>query len=197
MKILYSDKKIVSDLRNGDKLQVNNTLQYLYKSYYKMAVSIIKSNSGNEYEAADIFQDALISFYESVQKEKFRGDSTIKTYLYSTVRNLWLTRLKKESRNVDVKSDYNEIKLSVAGKNGFEEEQPEILLKEIIKKTGEQCKELLRLYYYENKSMKEITVLMNFSNENSTKTQKYKCMKKLIQYLDTHPDLKKSLLEIS
>jgi DNA-directed RNA polymerase specialized sigma subunit len=96
-----------------------------------------------------------------------------------------------------VKSDYNEIKLSVAGKNGFEEEQPEILLKEIIKKTGEQCKELLRLYYYENKSMKEITVLMNFSNENSTKTQKYKCMKKLIQYLDTHPDLKKSLLEIS
>jgi RNA polymerase sigma factor (sigma-70 family) len=195
MKILYSDKKIVSDLRSGDKLKVNNTLHYLYKSYYRMAVNVIKTNSGNEYEAADVFQDALISFYESVQREKFRGDSSIKTYLYSTVRNLWLTRLKKSNRMVDIENQYNNVVTAITDKDNFDDEQPETLLKRIIDKTGEQCKELLRLYYYENRSMKEITALMNFSNENSTKTQKYKCMKKLIGYLDTHPELKKSLLE--
>jgi RNA polymerase sigma factor (sigma-70 family) len=160
-----------------------------------MAVNVIKTNSGNEYEAADVFQDALISFYESVQREKFRGDSSIKTYLYSTVRNLWLTRLKKSNRMVDIENQYNNVVTAITDKDNFDDEQPETLLKRIIDKTGEQCKELLRLYYYENRSMKEITALMNFSNENSTKTQKYKCMKKLIGYLDTHPELKKSLLE--
>jgi len=195
MKILYSDKKIILDLRSGDRQAVNRALKYLYSSYYKMSVNIIKSNSGNEYEAADVFQDALISFYENVLREKFRGESTIKTYLYSVVRNLWLTRLSKNKRMVDMENQRNNLKLVVDEKDHFDKEQPENLLKEIISKTGENCKEILRLYYYENKSMKEITQILNFSNENSAKTQKYKCMKKLIGFLDAHPDLKKSLLE--
>ena len=194
MNIFYSDKKIILDLQSGERQTVDRAFQYLYKAYYKMSLNIVKSNNGNEYEAADVFQDALISFYENVLKGKFRGDSAIKTYLYSVIRNLWLTKIARNKKMVDREGFQDNLKSLTVENQNFSEGETEKLFKDIIARTGENCKELLRMYYYENRSMKEITRLMGFSNENSAKTQKYKCMKKLILFLEKHPDLKKSLL---
>lgn len=195
MKVLYSDKKIANDLRSGQKPVVNRALEHLYGRYFDMSVKIVQMNKGDEDQAADIFQEALISFYESVVRQKFRGDSSIKTYLYSTVKNLWLARLRKNSRMTKldkIQGGIEKLEAEADQKPGLETGNS---LKALLEKTGEQCKRLLQLYYYENRSMKEITEMMSFSNENSAKTQKYKCMQKLIKFLDKHPALKASLLE--
>lgn len=194
MKILYSDNRIVADLKNKDESITNSALRYLYKSYYKMALHYIIKNSGDEDEAADVFQDVIIVFYESVIKNKFRGDSTIKTFLYSTIRNTWLTRLKKNKQKMTLEPDSVILRnLKATEKTGTGEELNKIVAY-ILEQIGESCKKILKYYYYENLSMKEIMSLMGFVNVNSAKTQKYKCMKKIIRLFELKPELKEKIL---
>ncbi len=50
-----------------------------------------------------------------------------------------------------------------------------------MEKIQDRCKQLLRLFYFENERMAEIAKKMGFSSEKSAKTQKYKCMEKAHQ----------------
>ena len=45
-------------------------------------------------------------------------------------------------------------------------------------------KKILLLYYYENRSMKEILSELDYENEQIVRNKKYKCMKKLEQMIE-------------
>jgi len=193
VKIRYSDKKIIADIECGDIAKNEYALRYLYKEYYPLALRFVKQNSGNDEEAEDVFQDAVISFYENVKNHKFRGDSSIKTYLYSTIRNTWYTRFKKASR-MSLTDEFS------TGLIAYTQPDPgndmDSSVKDILNRISESCKKLLVLYYYDNFSMKEIVEELGFSNEKSAKTQKYKCMQKLIHLIDKNPGLKSGLFDL-
>ena len=44
---------------------------------------------------------------------------------------------------------------------------------------GENCKKILLLFYYENRSMKEILAELPYENEQVVRNKKSKCLKKL------------------
>ena len=47
-----------------------------------------------------------------------------------------------------------------------------------LMKLGEKCRQILQLFYSQNKSFKEIADMVGFSNEKVAKNQKYSCMEK-------------------
>ena len=49
----------------------------------------------------------------------------------------------------------------------------------------EPCNSILTLYYWDEKSMKEIADLKEYSSADSAKSQKNKCMNKLKAYIKT------------
>ena len=51
-------------------------------------------------------------------------------------------------------------------------------VEKMFQQLGEKCRQLLLLYYYEKKKMSEINSIMGFSG-NTSKNEKYRCMKKL------------------
>ena len=57
-----------------------------------------------------------------------------------------------------------------------------------IKAAGGHCYELLSLFWYHKKTMKELTELFGYSNADNTKQQKAKCQKRLekIAYNELH-----------
>ena len=79
-------------------------------------------------------------------------------------------------------------------------DSPEEELREMVEKllgqVSERCREILKLYYFDNLSMVEIAERAGFDNENSAKTQKYKCMQRLIKIMAKEPELKKTLYEL-
>ena len=191
-KLLYTDSKILADLKNPHESVNNDAIRYLYRQFYPMALKFVKQNKGNAEDANDVFQESLIAFYENVKGNKFRGDSTIKTYLYSTIRNNWFTKLKKTKTQIDI----DKVISSIEDTNRNSETELINILAKLLEKLGSSCKKILTYYYYENFSMKDIKEKMDFSTEQSAKTQKYKCMQKLLKILEDEPKLKTTLLDL-
>jgi RNA polymerase sigma factor (sigma-70 family) len=193
MKVIYLEKDIIEDLESLDSMRNNRAFKYLYKRHYAMAISIIIKNNGYEEDAKEVFQDALIALYENIKNRKFRKDSSIKTYLYSMIRNIWLNALKK-NRIINEGEQFEEKYSQITDNDSFDHDDVKsFLLKKLLDKIGTNCKKILQYYYYHQMSMSDIMQNMGFSNEHSAKTQKYKCMQKLIAFINSKPAIKESL----
>ena len=140
----------------------------------------ILSNNGNEQEAKDIYQDAMIVFYEKLQDRHFQLNCQIKTFLYSICRRLWLKRLAEKHRYVSKLDDFEpflqidqlEVDLEVY------ETQFEIL-NQALDKLGDPCRAVLKGFYIEKKSMQEIADEMGYTNPDNAKNQNINASKDL------------------
>jgi len=178
----YNDKEIISRILVGAKTRHDEALRYLYKTYYPFIRGFVIKNNGDEEGAADVFQEAIVVLYNKIKAETFRGDSTIKTFLYAIARNLWLKELRKHPRQVsDITDLDNFTDFEAEESDEIENEQKGQLLRESISQLGEACREILIDYYYAKYSMKEIMVKLGLGSEQSTKNKKYRCMQQLIK----------------
>lgn len=197
MGIFYklSDEQILDKINNQNSL--NEGISHLYKEHYDSIQKTIVYNNGSVEDSQDIIQETMLSFINMVQNNKFRGESSIKTYLHSIARNIWMTKLKKnktdDNRNtiwVENNSD-NEVDIS----SHIIKTESLNLISEIFKSIGQVCSDILKKFYYENLSLKEILNTTNFENEQVLRNKKSKCMKNLMEKLDGNPMLKSALLE--
>ena len=187
----YLERQIISDLEAEDEELNNRAFRYLYKHVYPLVYSFIRQRRGTKREADDIFQDAMVVLYEIIKNRKFRGESNINTFLYSIVRNMWFSKLKKAKRMVHVEDMSNTAEMEVTEKK-IPEDRLQLILA-MLEQLGESCKSILKQYYFDHCSMRDIKNSMGFSSEESAKTQKYKCMQKLIAFIDDNPALKEAL----
>lgn len=161
-----------------------------------MALQFVTQNNGDESDAEDVFQDVLVAFYRNIRAGKFRGDSAIKTYLYSMIRNQWLVRLKKNQRSVKMEDTEKAEKSMHVLQDSYKSGDLAYQVGKLLEEVSKRCRELLKLYYFDNLSMGEVAERAGFDNVNSAKTQKYKCMQQLIKIMADRPDLKKMLYEL-
>ncbi len=162
------DSVILERLGKGDE----KALDYLYKKYYRMMTKIVLSNNGTEDEAKDIFQEALLAFWQKAVSGKLVLTSKISTYLYSICLNLWRKELDRKSRlSSDVK-DGEEYQ-------SHEQNEKVRIVRECIEELGDTCKKILTYYYFDGLSMNDIAEKLEFANQDTAKTKKYKCKKRL------------------
>lgn len=70
----------------------------IYKKYSSDLYTFILRMCGNEQLAMDILQDTMLKAMTSA--DSFKGDCSVRTWLYMIARNLWYDHLKKaENRN--------------------------------------------------------------------------------------------------
>ncbi len=178
----YSDELIVDTIRQNDSEGCNDVFKFIYESYYHVIKKLITSNSGNDTEARDIFQETVITFYEQVKKENFKLTCSLKTYLYSISRNLWLKRL---SRIKNINHDINDFAdfVSIDDDAGGDKTKNGEILMEMINKLDESCRKILMYFYYDNLRMNVIKDKMKLGSEQSAKNKKLKCMKRLMEII--------------
>jgi RNA polymerase sigma factor (sigma-70 family) len=163
-----NDKEIFERICQGDE----KALEVLYKKYYRMMTKLVISNSGTEQEAKDIYQDALVVFWQKAVSGNLVLTSKISTYIYSICQNLWRKELDRKKR------------LSNEEKDGVEyvdvdSKEKARIIHECIDQLGDTCKQVLMYYYFDGLSMQDIADKLGFANTNTAKTKKYKCKKKL------------------
>lgn len=162
------DQEIFERICQGDE----KTLEVLYKKYYRMMTKMVISNSGTEQEAKDIYQDALVVFWQKAVSGKLVLTSKISTYIYSICQNLWRKELDRKKRlSREEKDDVEYIEMDKVERAK--------LINECINQLGDTCKHVLTYYYFDGMSMQEIADKLGFANTNTAKTKKYKCKKKL------------------
>ena len=87
----YSNLDLLNGIRRNDTI----VLQYIYKNFYSKINFFIKKNSGDDDDANDIFQEAIIIIFRKLKANELVLDCTFETYLYSVCRFLWLKQLEK------------------------------------------------------------------------------------------------------
>lgn len=171
-----TDSEVILGILNGSK----DTLNRLYKSYFPMILQMIVSNNGNEDDAKDIFQEAVIVLYNKVKSGNFELNSKLKTFIYSVCRRLWLKRLSQQKHNGGSLRDFEDF-IPVDDDLGEHEEMDRKFkqMDRALDKLGEPCKTIIVDFYMNNKSMQDICEKFGYTNTDNAKTQKYKCLQRL------------------
>lgn len=163
-----NEKEIFERICKGDE----KALELLYQKYYRMMTKMVITNSGTEEEARDVYQDALIVFWQKATAGNLILTSKMSTYIYSICQNLWRKELDRKKRLSNEEKDTAVIL-------DTESTERERILAKCIDQLGETCKKVLMLYYFEEMSMQDIADKLGFANTDTAKTKKYKCKKKL------------------
>ena len=176
---LLTDQEIIDNLlKNRD---TDASIRFLYRTHYEMLGKYVVNNSGSWDDAQDIFQEVIVAFINLVKAGKFRGEASIKTFLYSLNKNMWLNELKKRGRTQvrEMKYEKASDKTDQGINTALEAREANAGLMKVMEELGDTCKKILLLYYYENQSMKEILTSLNYENEQVVRNKKYKCLKRL------------------
>ncbi|MBI3483274.1 MAG: sigma-70 family RNA polymerase sigma factor, partial [Bacteroidetes bacterium] len=94
----FLEEALISELRKKNEA----ALKQLYRENYVMILKLVVNNSGTEDEAKDVYQEAIIHFYERLSLTEFELTCKIKTYLYAVCRKLWLQRLSHRNKFVRI-----------------------------------------------------------------------------------------------
>ncbi len=178
--LTLSDKEYLDGLKLGNDAVIRS----IYKKNYPAILRMVLNNNGTEPEAKDIFQESVIVLYQNALKEEFSLRCSLQTYLYSVAHKLWLKQLLK-TRNLYRLNPENENQekniLDVSQDMDFHFKQEENFekLRESQNMLGEPCKSLLEDFYIAHLGMTEIADRYGYSNADTAKNQKYKCLQRL------------------
>lgn len=172
-----SDHEMIALLKEGSE-----NLDLLYNKHRDYCLFFMKKMNNNDELNQDIFHDALIVFYEKVNKDGFVLNCAIQTYLNSICRNQILVRFKKNTKQQEYSEEFDD-----RIDDWFEDEDAEKNIKvqatvkalETLKELGGKCYDIMRKFFYENQSMDKIAVDLGYTNADNVKNQKARCQKKL------------------
>jgi len=177
VRTLYATDELLIE---GIKLDRNDALEVLYKKYYTSVQHLVIANNGTEQDAKDIYQETIIIVYE-----KFRYGNTIlscslKTFIYSIARNLWLKKLngvQKKSISIDENESFLDLSDDMSQAQNNEHLYSQI--EQAMETLGEPCRSLIEDFYLKGLNISGITEKYAYNNSDTAKTQKYKCLMRL------------------
>lgn len=185
----YSDDELIRMITSGRP--IDKAVKFLYEHYFYVLSSYIGQHHGSHEDAEDIFQETVLTFIELVQKGKFRGESSVKTFMYSINKNIWLNELKKRGRQMKRDEKFGkEQELEDEGVSKYiSNRESRATVYSIIDSLGEVCRKILLAFYYENLSISDILKRLDYQNEQVVRNKKAKCMKSLEEKFNANPAL--------
>jgi len=174
-RIFLSDKEIIKRIKANDR----TILGELFVTNEKIITGYIKNNGGSKSDVQDLLQEAIIVLWQNVNAGRFELNAKVSTYLFAIAKNKWMAEMRRRKRY-----DHNieSIEKRTDGQNTLEsiiDDEQKNLITDALKKLEPPCKELLLLFYFEERSMNEIAEILNFANSNVAKAKKYQCKKAL------------------
>lgn len=177
-----SNQSIIERIKNNDeallkKIYLDNKL-----SFFKIA---------NQYQlpedvVLDIYQDSMVALIENVRKDKIDDlQSSINTYFISIGKFMVYNYLK--SVNKIRLEDIDTIEVNKYDNFTTDEDalnSKEVALKKAYETLGNQCKQILNLFYFENKKLDEIQTILKYENKDVLKSQKSRCISHLKKLLN-------------
>ena len=176
-----NDQQLIAALKDRDR----NAFKFLYKNYTGPNKHFVKTNGGQDVDAEEIEQNVIVLLYEKITSGNFmlNEGTKLSTYMYAVGKNMWY---KKSGTQIKVKYDDE---ITERGEefdfDGLLDglDQNEKIIIDALQSSDQDCKEILTMYYYDNKSMREISLNLGTISEENLRKRKYKCIQKLKKVL--------------
>ncbi|NOU61581.1 RNA polymerase sigma factor [Marinifilum caeruleilacunae] len=173
----------------GISMSNNDVLNYIYKKFFPSIRNFIENNNGNEEDARDLFQEAIIVIYRKMKKEPLVLSCNFKTYIYSICKLLWLKQLEKKKNSNEINSEgVLDNRLDEASET-FDQTERYRLYQKHFQNLGPDCKKVLQLAL-DKISLKEIAEIMGYKSEKYAKKRKYQCKQMLIDSIKSDNEFK-------
>lgn len=170
------EKYIISEIKKGNSLVFKD----VYRKYYSPLCRFANKYFDDKDEAEDIVQETMVKMWEQRSKLEIQ---TLKTYLFSAVKNSCLNRLNhlivvqkhKETTAIEIKM------IELEHDDAFvDDDKKEIERRvfEAIDELPEQCSKIVKLKYIDGMKSKDIATMTNLS-PRTIETHLYKGLKTL------------------
>lgn len=154
----------IEAVRNGNVQAFSFLVEKYQKLVYTLALKLLKRPE----EAEELAQDTFVKAFQKL--DTYEGKSKFSTWLYSITYNACISELRK--RRIDFKSledqrfsDQDEMRMYDYYSEAKKEDQ-EKYLNLALEKLPEDDQVLVTLYYYENQSMDEISIISGLTVSN-------------------------------
>ena len=149
-------------------------IEEIYKMYSRKVFLFLLSKTNNEDIAEELTQE---TFFQAVQCiDKFKGNSSILTWLCGIAKNVWLKDLRKRQKTVSIKDNIPEI--TNKEHMDVQWEQKEIL--QLIHGMDEPVREVMYLRLISNLTFAEIGEIIG-KTENWTRVTFYRGKQKIVK----------------
>lgn len=188
------DVNLLMALRDAD---INQPVRQLYNDYFDLLSTFLRTKGASQDDAADLFQETILVFIDMVKAGRYRGESSIRNYLFGIAKNLWLEELRSRERRTKRQKLFSSSEPVVenAEQRLFNRELQASWMK-VFDAIGDICKKILVGFYYEKLSMRELLTNAGFASEQALRNKKSKCMKSLKELLEKYPSLSNKLQNI-
>ncbi len=159
----------------SEKLNMKEVYESYRQDIYYYLISLTKSQQLSEDLTSEVFVSAVKSF------ASFRGDSDIKTWLFSIARYKWFEHIRKEKKELlmtDRLADY----LRSYSANGEKDNEISERVLELLEQEKENVKTTL-IMRAEGYSFYEIGAKLNIS-ESSARVLDFRARKKIREILE-------------
>ena len=174
------DSDLYDSLIKGDQ----NALGVVYVSYKDEFLFYFKKFDIDEDTLLDIYQDSIVVVYQKFVHDKVKlKKSSLKTYIFGIGKNKVYNHFKKSKKN-DV--DVNSLKIEDEYYKVDEPSPYELRLSKTISVMSDGCRQVLELFYYRSYTIKEIVEATGYKDENTVKSHKSRCLKRLRELCNTN-----------
>jgi DNA-directed RNA polymerase specialized sigma24 family protein len=146
----------------------------LYENAFPLVAAFVSHRRGTFDDAKDIFQDALVIFYEKKQHETITITVSDEAYILGIAKHLWSRKYTKDSSTVAL----DKIEAAITIPEDVQIPDANKLLR-LLEMTGKKCMELLEAFYYQKASPAKIASEFGYQNTHSASVQKFKCLEKI------------------
>jgi RNA polymerase sigma factor (sigma-70 family) len=182
-----ADRQIIGLLRQKG-LDKRKGEESLFSEYAYFIREGMRKHRLSEDEAFDAYSDSVLVAIESIYNETFKGESSLKSYLYKIFHNKCVDLFRKNSTNknsVNRAQSINEELFRLTDKSRsilqtLIEKADWTVLKERLGQIGDDCKKML-LLWADSHSDKEIAVVLEYKTADVVKTSRLRCLGKLRQ----------------
>jgi len=162
-------------------LAASNTvaIREIYDEVLPSIQYYVRQNGGDDDAARDVFQDALMALYRRLGSDALTLTCSLKSYLRVMCRNLWLKRLRRDTREAGVLPEGQEVAdLDDSMQQRMEGAEREGLLWRHFETLEAGCQSILKRFFA-GESLRNIAQQMDTS-EGYIKKRKHICKERLV-----------------
>ncbi|MCD7973331.1 MAG: sigma-70 family RNA polymerase sigma factor [Candidatus Azobacteroides sp.] len=152
----------------------------LYRKCYRSLLGYGQSLGMSDNQAKDAIQDIFLKIY--MRKALIKDASTIRAFLFRSIKNYYLNILKTEQRLTDIQEISSSFHFSYSIEERFiKKEEQEILKKKLegfLSSLSPRQKEIIYLKFLHEMDYKEIASIMNIS-EQASRNLMYKALERI------------------
>jgi RNA polymerase sigma factor (sigma-70 family) len=167
------------------------TLKVLYRQAFPLVRRHVRRHGGSEADAQDVFQDALVIFYEKAVAETLTLTVAPSQYVAGVGRNLWHRELQRRTRLVT--DTLTEAHADHPAEDGSAEPATQSVLA-YVERLGARCRAVLLAFYYFRQPLDQIAAEHQYASVRSATVQKYKCLERLRNAVRTVADAAEAFL---